>query len=700
MIVHPSAGVTDPYGPAASELLQPLQADLAAMARDAVDQFYAVLRDAGRTPCVVAGLSAAELDQLQAREADHIAALLSADLDRATHVRRAQNAGAVHRLTGVGLDALIEAYAFYQERICWLLQERVPQAETRELLLRLTMQRLLQDLQGQVRRYAAINSASAAAFADLNRHVMAAENLADLVRGALEIIGALPGSVCAFFARVDEGGELQVEQSYGAAAEAYHHAMESGEVPRLSVDPALLAGQGPGGRAWRSGEIIVSDAWMLEPDKAPWREVGARLGFHSSAAVPLIDEHGRSIALLSLYSTWPGLFSAAQMQGLLSHAQLLLSGAVQRRMSAAVVPLRKQRAYRRLLGERRVIFAYQPIIDLRDGALIKLEALARLRGADGEEIAPQRFLPALGADELLTLFESGLEQICEDARRLHGQSIDATMSINFPAAGFTDPRYEKSIFAILQRFDLAASRVQLELLETQDGGEWTPARQEVIQRLRSAGVQIAQDDLGSGHSSLLRMDQYPFDEVKIDAGLVRGALHNPKRAVDFMLYLTRLAHAFNIPVTVEGLEHPGIIEAAAIVGADRGQGYGIARPMPVTQLGAWRERYRYDIDAGRPRTAIGAMAAYLLWDLQIAAIADRPELIAQFVGARAIVDEFIRVNHLEGSAVARLLARNQELAALFDSASRETAAVRTQLLDELTRRWLEEVRRSHIGASG
>ena len=391
-MVHPSAGVADPYGSAASELLQSLQADLAAMARDAVEQFYALLRDAGRTPRIVAALSPAELEQLQAREADHIAALLSAGLDRATHLQRAQNAGAVHRLTGVGLDALIEAYAFYQDRICWLLQERVPQAETRERLLRLTMQRLLQDLQGQVQRYVAISSASAAAFADLNRQVMAAENLADLVRGALEIIGALPGSICAFFARVDETGELQVEQSYGAAAEAYHHAMEAGEVPKLSVDPTLLAGQGPGGRAWRSGEIIVSDAWMLESDKAPWREVGARLGFRSSAAVPLIDEHGRSIALLSLYSAWPGLFSAGAMRGLLSHAQLLLSGAVERRMSAVVVPLRKQRAYRRLLGERRVLFDYQPIIDLRDGTLVKLEALARLRAGDGEVIPPQRFL--------------------------------------------------------------------------------------------------------------------------------------------------------------------------------------------------------------------------------------------------------------------------------------------------------------------
>ena len=699
-MVDTSAAVTDPYGSAAAALLRPLQAHFLAMAPDAVSHFYALLQDTDRVPRIIGALSAEEFEQLQAREAEHLVALLAADLSRSEHLERAHKAGAVHRLTDVALDSLIDAYAFYQGRIYWLLQEQVPDARSREQLLRLIEERILQDLQGQVQRYTSINTAGAAALAELNRHVMCAENLADLVRGALEIFGTLAGSLGAFFARVDDFGELQIEQSYGAAAEAYHHAMEAGEVPRLSVDPLVSAGQGPGGRAWRSGEIVVSDAWLLEADKAPWRIVGARLGFRSSAALPLLDEHGRSIALVSLYGAWPGFFSSDGMQGLLSHAQMLLSNAVERRMSAAVVPLRTQQTYRRLLSERGVLLHYQPIIDLRDGGLVKLEALARMRGADGELIAPQRFLPTLGADELLRLFQIGLEQLCEDAAVLQRQGIEVTMAINFPAAGFADPRYEKAIFAILQRCNFAARRVQLEVLETQEGGEWTPARQEVIQHLRSAGIQIAQDDLGSGHSSLLRMDQYPFDEVKIDGGLVRGALHNPKRAVEFMLYLTRLAHAFDIPVTVEGLENPGIIEAAAILGADRGQGYGIARPMPVTELAAWRERYRYDINARRPRTAIGAMAAYLLWEQQIAAIADRPELIAQFVGARAIVDEFIRSNHLEGGAVAKLLARSHELASLLDGAARETASVRTELLEELTRHWLAEVRTAQARAAG
>ena len=48
-------------------------------------------------------------------------------------------------------------------------------------------------------------------------------------------------------------------------------------------------------------------------------------GFRSSAAVPLIDESGQSFAVLSLYSSWPGFFSAVTREAMLRHIQQSLS---------------------------------------------------------------------------------------------------------------------------------------------------------------------------------------------------------------------------------------------------------------------------------------------------------------------------------------------------------------------------------------
>jgi EAL domain-containing protein (putative c-di-GMP-specific phosphodiesterase class I) len=148
--------------------------------------------------------------------------------------------------------------------------------------------------------------------------------------------------------------------------------------------------------------------------------------------------------MLSLYSAWPGFFSADRVRGFFNHVQRMLSHAIQQCMSAPVIPLREQQAYRLMLSEKRIVIHYQPIINLHDGSLAKIEALARMKDLEGKFISPQRFLPALGRDELLQLFEQGLKQACADCQMLITQQIDTKIAINFPAEGFDDPRYEET----------------------------------------------------------------------------------------------------------------------------------------------------------------------------------------------------------------------------------------------------------------
>lgn len=686
-----STDSADLYGPEAKELLQPLQPVLHELARHIADRFYETLARMEPAASVLGWLRENEFTRLRQRQAEYIAMLLSSELTQAVHLVEAKRAGKAHALVGVQVLWLIEAYTVYQDEIYGAVCAQTTEPLARERIMRIVSHRSLFDLQYQVSSYRELDAEITSAFSALDQHVASVANITDLVRGALDIIGNLSGDVCLFFGRADDRGELQIEQSYGAAAEQYHQAMEAGTVPRISIDPNAESGRGPGGRAWRSGEIVVSDDWLIESDKAPWQSIGEALGFRASAAVPLIDESGRSFALLSLYSGWPGFFSTDRARGFLRHVQRVLSHAVQQCMLAPVIPMREQQAYRQMLRDQRVVIHYQPVIDLTDGHLVKVEALARLCAGDGELISPDRFLPALGRNELLDLFKQGLKRACDACRALRAQQIDTKVAINFPAEGFDDRRYEDALFEILKQCDFRAEHLQLEVLETHDAGELTDSRKAFLQHLREAGVEIAEDDLGSGHSSLLRLDQYSFDEVKIDQGLVRSVLHNPKRAVEFILYLTRLAHAFDIPVTVEGLENVGLIEAAAVLGADRGQGYGIARPMPLDELPAWHRNFRYSIEPSKPRTAIGAMAGYLLWDMQLAALSERPELAADFVGARVLVEAFITANNLGGSRIDELLRRNQELAALEHNQGEAASSVRAQLIDQLTEHWLAEM---------
>lgn len=679
-------GQCDAYGSLVGPFLRRIQKPAGDLSRHFASSFYRELSNAEEVAGVLARLTADEFEKLKIRQAEHLQHLLAPDLTLEEHLLAAQRTGRIHALVGVDLLWVIEAYSMYQRELQHLLGPLLTgKLEERELVTSIVSRRILVELQGQVSSYRRIEMQTAQVSSRIEELIQTTANFSDLIRGAMAAIGSVDGEISAFFARVDANRELQVEGSYGAAGQRYHRAMMSGSAPKISISPDKPEGQGPGGRAWRSGRIVVSDAWALDAATQPWRAAGDRLGFRAAAAVPLTDEDGHSIALLSLYSAWPGCFSTMRMGSFLADVQRALSHAVRRRSDAPVLPLQDRQHYRRMLVERKVAMLYQPIINLQDGSLQKVEALARLVAGDGVLVAPGHFFPAFGTDELLELLQLGLEQCCSDCEWFERQGIYTTFAVNFPAEGIGDPRYEKAVFHALKGARLGPSRLQLEILESRERSLRDGQRSEFLQRLRDAGIRIVEDDLGSGYSSLLRLDQYGFDEVKIDQDLIRGALRRPRRALEFILYLTRMAHAFGMSLTVEGLEDPGMIEAAAILGADFGQGFGIARPMPASEIVPWHQRFRYPVDTLHPVTALGALSAYLLWDMQRSAgFSANGANDAQILN-RERMEHFVRRRGLQDSELGNLLDVHLANLGEMDGHHRDT------VISLLTALWFEEI---------
>lgn len=79
----------------------------------------------------------------------------------------------------------------------------------------------------------------------------------------------------------------------------------------------LRTGQGPIGRARRYGLIERSDFLKTDPTTASWLSMFDKLGWGSSAAVPLVDRSGRTRALMSLQASWTGFFATEARQVLL-----------------------------------------------------------------------------------------------------------------------------------------------------------------------------------------------------------------------------------------------------------------------------------------------------------------------------------------------------------------------------------------------
>jgi EAL domain-containing protein (putative c-di-GMP-specific phosphodiesterase class I) len=83
--------------------------------------------------------------------------------------------------------------------------------------------------------------------------------------------------------------------------------------------------------------------------------------------------------------------------------------------------------------------AMQPIVDLRDGRLAKVEALARLVLEDGTVIAPDVFIPLLRQAELDRLFVCGLDQALAALVAWEAEGLVVDVSINLPPLTLAEP---------------------------------------------------------------------------------------------------------------------------------------------------------------------------------------------------------------------------------------------------------------------
>ena len=679
------------YGEHIDELLhQLLRGTAEEEFKDFVSSFYSQLGNRADSAEILSRLSSEELEDLKSKQTRHLRLILSPGGTAQEHYARAREAGWVHEMVGVGLPMLMEAYHLYRSRVDALLNRSALNGAQRDELRVALHQRLQLDVEAQIVSHTQFEMAIGSFQASLDEVIQTSSNLADLLRSSLQAIGDFDGISACLFSRPDASGVMQIEAMGGEEGPRYAESMRLKRVPFFETQATSMAGKGPAGRAWRSGKIQINNSFYTEAAMHPWRAEARERGFRSSAAVPLLDDSEQSFAVLSFYSRWPGFFSGVNRVAMLRHIQQTMSQAILRLERAVVIPADLRSAYRQLLEEGAVEMLYQPIIDLRTGKLDSLEALARLRGKGGELIVPGAFLSAFGNSGLLRLFQLGLEQVCRTTRLWREQepNLELRVALNLPPDGLSQDAYRDSVFDILSRWGISPRFLTLEVLETRDSLD-IGRRDARIVEFQEAGIRIAQDDLGSGYSSLMRMDRLPSDHVKIDQALVRGALKRPVRALEFIYHLTLLAHGFGAQVTVEGLEDEGLIEAAAILGADHGQGFGIAHPMPAKEVLPWCHSWSFPIDAEQPQTALGALAGYLLWDHKLGMLSDWPEFATQFIKEPWLVHRYLKRSANSDAELSMMLERTQ-IVALKGQKSANYKQMRKELIERLGEIWLND----------
>ena len=678
----------DPFGSQARHLLSIARRHVSDINEELISAFYrGLFRHAGPKD-VIALLTPEQFAQTQERPLAQLRHILDPDLDRETHDRVAVDIGQIYSFLDIKASWLVDSYALYLERLHQSLEPRIPDPEQRTHIRSAVTMRLMSNLSAHVRGRETLARSEQQAISQISGLLHEAFTLNDRIRRALEILTELPGMITATFARPDSRGDLQHEIVVGKNAERHVASLINENIaPSIHADDPR--GRGPAGRAWRSNEIEQIISIGSDPTLAIWHEYARQLGYASVATIPLTDSTGCSYALLSLFHAWPGYFAAPQRANLLKQVRAALEAAIAHNTTPGRVLSYSTRAtYREALGRGDLVMLYQPVVDLRTDALVKVEALARLDGHDGTYISPGDFLPAFGEHELRQLFALGLRRTLLDLQDLSAAGLTTSAALNLPTQAFADREYLNIAREILQEFPIEPERITLELLETGEI-DTKQARAQLLPLWKALGVKLAQDDLGSGYSSLARMEQLGVDDVKIDHSLVTTAAQAPHKALHFIYNLTHLAHDVGIRATVEGLESEGLIEAASILGADFGQGYAIARPMTARDLARWR-RTPLAIEPRHPRTALGAYATMIMRDALVGLAGPRPEFLKTILAEPCGLGYYLHTQDLENTVLGSAHAHLRECA--------QNCAGSLQYLE--ARRTLERLLRDHITQQG
>ncbi len=243
------------------------------------------------------------------------------------------------------------------------------------------------------------------------------------------------------------------------------------------------------------------------------------------------------------------------------------------------------REFETALERHELVVHYQPILRLRDGSVVGLEALVRRLHPDRGVVSAAEFIPHVERTALIravTVFVAA--DALRTAQALAARGHHLGVAVNIPYRAVDDPELAAAIEALLESTGAAASTLTLEVVPSGQGAGGELDRS-VLAGLRSLGVRVALDDFGRA-ASLAAVRSLPLDLVKIDSSFVHGLGRNAADGA-VVRSLAELGHDLGLEVVAEGVETRTAWDAAVDHGCDLAQGHYAGAPSARDVIVEW-----------------------------------------------------------------------------------------------------------------
>jgi diguanylate cyclase (GGDEF)-like protein/PAS domain S-box-containing protein len=258
-------------------------------------------------------------------------------------------------------------------------------------------------------------------------------------------------------------------------------------------------------------------------------------------------------------------------------------------LSEAVGAMQLKNDLKDAIDHDRLSLYFQPVVDLRSGGVVGVEALARWFHPGKGIIPPSEFIPIAEETGLIVpLGAQLLRKACESMGRLGEADMrwaDLWMSFNVSSRELRNPDFVSEVRKTLRLKRFAPRRLVLEVTESLLMEDVENAREQLAS-LHANGVRIAIDDFGTGQSSLSLIGTLPATVLKIDRVFVANL---DQASLDRALTQTmlNLANAVRMDVVAEGIERVEQYEILRDIGCRWGQGYLMSPPLDEKSLRAF-----------------------------------------------------------------------------------------------------------------
>lgn len=230
---------------------------------------------------------------------------------------------------------------------------------------------------------------------------------------------------------------------------------------------------------------------------------------------------------------------------------------------------------------------FQPQLRLGDANWCAVEALARWDHPVHGLVPPDVFMPMIDASDMALDFAFLILRKAVQGAQVLGQTCQfgGSLSVNISPSALTRVDIPERLDAILNETGFPKNRLKLEVTETSLPKALKVAL-DVQTRLAMRGIALSIDDFGTGHSSLERLSDSPFSELKIDLLFV-SRIEESSAARSIVKNAIDLGRSLGMTVTAEGVETAGQVQWLKDQNCTVLQGYYICPPCNLQMLQDW-----------------------------------------------------------------------------------------------------------------